>query len=63
MDENFDSGDILMQASFDIDPNTTGGALKNKAAKVAELMVGELLDDLENNRIIPTPQDKKQSKL
>lgn len=61
MDENFDSGDILMQASFDIDPNTTGGALKNKAAKVAELMVGELLDDLENNRIIPTPQDKSKA--
>ncbi len=61
MDENFDSGDILMQASFDIPDDITGGALKNKAAKVAELMVGELLDDLENNRIIPAPQDSSKA--
>lgn len=61
MDENFDSGDILMQASFDISDDITGGALKNKAAKVAELMAGELLEDLENNRIIPAAQDNSKA--
>ncbi len=61
MNEKFDAGDILMQASFDIDPHITGGALKNKAAKVAELMTGELLDDLEHNRIIPLAQDNTKA--
>lgn len=61
MDENFDSGDILMQASFDIPNDITGGALKNKASKVAELMTGELLDDLENNRIISAAQDNSKA--
>jgi len=58
MTEKFDSGEILMQAAFDIPPDITGGALKNKAAKVAELMAGELLDDLEHNKIIPVAQDE-----
>ncbi len=61
MTEKLDAGDILMQASFDIPPYATGGALKNKAAKVAELMTGELLDDLKNNRIIPLAQDENKA--
>lgn len=61
MDKNFDTGEILMQAAFDIDPNTTGGALKNKAAKVAELMVQDLLDDLAQKRIIPLAQDESKA--
>lgn len=61
MDENFDTGEILMQGAFDIDPNTTGGALKNKAAKVAEIMIGDLLDDLEHKRIIPIIQDETKA--
>jgi len=61
MDENFDTGKILMQSAFKIDGHITGGALKNKAAKVAELMVGELLSDIENNKIIPVPQDEDKA--
>ncbi len=61
MDENFDTGKILMQAAFDITPDMTGGALKNKAAKVAELMVGELLKDLECGKIIPVVQDEEKA--
>lgn len=61
MDKNFDTGEILMQGAFDIDQNATGGSLKNKAAKVAEIMVGDLLNDLEQNRIIPTPQDETKA--
>lgn len=61
MDKNFDTGDILMQAAFKIEPYMTGGMLKNKAAKVAELMVGELLDDIEKNKIIPIAQDETKA--
>lgn len=61
MDEKFDSGDILMQAAFKIEPYMTGGELKNKAAKVAELMTGELLSDLENGKIIPVKQDESKA--
>lgn len=61
MDKNFDTGKILMQAAFDIGQETTGGALKNKAAKVAELMVGELLKDLEKGKIIPVVQNENEA--
>ncbi len=61
MNENFDTGDILMQAAFRVEPYMTGGMLKNKATKVAELMVGELLDDIEKNTIIPVHQDETKA--
>ncbi len=61
MNEKYDSGEILMQASFDIMPYMTGGSLKTKACKVAEIMLKELLDDLEQNMIIPVKQDETEA--
>lgn len=61
MDEKFDTGEILMQAAFDITMTMTGGTLKTKTAKVAEIMVGELLGDLEDDVVIPVKQDENKA--
>lgn len=61
MDENFDTGEILMQGAFDIQPYMTGGSLKTKTCKVAEVMLGELLSDLEDDIIIPVKQDETKA--
>lgn len=61
MNEKIDSGEILMQASFDILPYMTGGVLRTKTAKVAEVMLGQLLSDLEENIIIPAKQNEEES--
>lgn len=61
MDEKLDSGEILMQGSFDIQPYMTGGVLKTKTCKVAEVMVGSLLSDLEENIVIPVKQDETKA--
>ena len=61
MDEKYDSGEILMQGAFDITPDMTGGALRTKTAETAEVMVGQLLKDLENNLIIPVKQDETKA--
>ncbi len=61
MDEKFDTGEILMQGAFDIEPFMTGGILKTKTCKVAEVMAGQLLDDLEENLIIPVKQDEAKA--
>lgn len=61
MNEKFDSGEILMQGAFDIMPYMTGGSLRTKTAKVAEVMVGQLLSDLEENIIIPVKQNEEKA--
>lgn len=61
MSEKIDSGEILMQGSFDIQPYMTGGILRTKSAKVAEVMVGQLLSDIEENIIIPVKQDETKA--
>ncbi|MDO5437613.1 MAG: formyltransferase family protein [bacterium] len=61
MDEGFDTGDILMQGAFDITPSMTGGSLKTKTCKVAEVMTGQLLSDLEENTVIPVKQDETKA--
>ena len=61
MTEKIDAGEILMQGAYDIQPYMTGGILRTKTAKVAEVMVGQLLTDLEDNTIIPIKQDEAQA--
>ena len=61
MNEKLDAGEILMQGSFDITLNMTGGSLKTKTCKVAEIMVGQLLGDLEEDNIIPVKQDESKA--
>lgn len=61
MNEKLDSGEILMQGSFDISPYMTGGSLKTKTCKVAEVMAGQLLSDLEKNLVIPVKQDESKA--
>lgn len=61
MTEKLDAGEILLQGSFDILPYMTGGSLKTKTCKVAEIMTGQLLDDLEADVIIPSKQDETKA--
>jgi len=61
MDENFDSGEILMQGAFDITDSMTGGSLRIKTCKVAEVMLQQLLKDLEEDSIIPVKQDETKA--
>lgn len=61
MTEKLDAGEILMQGAFDISSYMTGGVLRTKSAKVAEVMVGQLLADLEENIIIPIAQDETKA--
>jgi methionyl-tRNA formyltransferase len=61
VDKNYDTGDILFQAKVAITPEMNALDLKNKCAQTAKLMVPSLLNDLENNRIIPTPQNEAEA--
>lgn len=58
VDNGFDTGDVLFQGSMNIEPYMNSYTLKLKACKVAEVMVGDLLDDVEKNNIIPIKQDE-----
>lgn len=61
MNEKIDSGEILMQGAFEIKPYMTGGTLRTKSSKVAEVMVGQLLNDLEESTIIPVKQNEEKA--
>ncbi len=61
MDENFDSGAILMQKKVDISEKETGETLKNKCCAVARVTLCELLAQMESEIIIPIQQSTKES--
>jgi methionyl-tRNA formyltransferase len=59
MDENFDTGPILMQEIIYVTPGMNQSELKAKTCVSAKTMVGELLDSLESGILIPVVQDER----
>jgi methionyl-tRNA formyltransferase len=61
MDENYDSGPILLQRRVNISETETGETLKNKCCAEARIAVGELLAQMAEEIIIPTNQNEKEA--
>lgn len=61
MDENYDTGAILLQKTIPIGQTETGKELREKAAKTARTAVKELLNELDTEIIIPVKQDESKS--
>ncbi len=64
MDENLDTGPILLQKKIDIVQGfdgDTGETLKNKCCNLAKSAVCELLTSLNDDMIIPINQSKKEA--
>lgn len=61
MDENYDTGAILLQKSVDILLTDTGKELRDKAANAAREGVKELVTTLDKEIIIPIAQDEKHA--
>lgn len=61
MDENFDTGPILLQKSVNIEPTDTGVELRSKIAHTAKLAVIELINRLGEEVIIPVNQDESKA--
>ena len=59
MDENFDTGAILLQKKVVISPSDTGEELRRKIAPLAREGVCELINTLDTEIIIPIAQDEK----
>ncbi|GBF23499.1 methionyl-tRNA formyltransferase, partial [Candidatus Gastranaerophilus sp. (ex Termes propinquus)] len=58
MDENFDTGPVLMQEAVSVAPSMGYSELRAKCCKTAKAMVGELLDSLDEGMIIPVEQNE-----
>jgi len=52
-----DTGDILAQKRFELDPGITSGALSDTVAYVGAELLVSVLDAIENNTVVPVPQD------
>lgn len=57
MDENFDTGAILLQKKVEIESNDTGAELRQKIHSVSREGIGELIKKLDEEIIIPVAQD------
>lgn len=61
MDENFDTGAILLQKKIPIESEDTGAELRQKIAPLAREGASELLKNLDEEIIIPIAQDPKKA--
>ncbi|MEI7474402.1 MAG: methionyl-tRNA formyltransferase [bacterium] len=61
VDKGIDTGAILLQKSVDINDDDTGETLRIKCSYRSKETIGGLLDDLENDIIIPLIQDESKS--
>lgn len=61
MNEEFDSGSILLQKSIEIKPNDTGKELRERTVLTARSAVTELLNMLADDFIIPVDQSKERA--
>jgi methionyl-tRNA formyltransferase len=57
MDEDLDTGDILLQSRLEIAANETGGSLQDRLAHLAPVALDEALTHLENGDAPRIPQD------
>jgi methionyl-tRNA formyltransferase len=58
MDVGMDTGDILKQADCSIDIQDTSETLFNKLSLIGPKILLETLDDIQENKITPIPQDE-----
>ena len=56
MDEDLDTGDMLLVESIDIGTNETAAALHDRLSELGASLVVRALDQLEAGRLIPVPQ-------
>lgn len=57
MDEGWDTGDILLQETLDIEPDETAGELSPRLAIIGSRLLIRTLDGLEDGALSPVPQD------
>lgn len=61
MNEGMDTGDILLQKSFEIKHHETGGMLMERMAEIGAGLLCETLDKLENGEITPRKQNDEEA--
>ena len=61
MDENYDTGAILAQYEVPILPDDTGKILRSRTVMFAQHGICELLEQLEQGKITPKPQNEKEA--
>ena len=61
MDRGMDTGDILLTAETDIDPDDTAATLHDRLSKLGADLVLKTLHDVKAGTIIPRPQDHSLS--
>lgn len=61
MDENFDTGAILLQRGVEVLPDDTGESLKKRTVLIARGAVYELLNKLKDDVIIPLTQSEERA--
>lgn len=61
MDQGIDTGDILLQSSFPIDPKETGDSLHDKLAEEGARLIVEALEKIEAGEITPRKQKEEEA--
>ena len=63
MDEGWDTGDILLQETIDIDPDSNAGDLAQELSLIGAKLLVRTLDGLEDGVLVPIPQDNEQATM
>jgi methionyl-tRNA formyltransferase len=61
VDPGIDTGDILLQAAFSINPDDNAMNVHHQASDVAAANLPDLLEQIERDGLVGTPQDDSQS--
>lgn len=61
MDEGLDTGDILFQKKCSVDTNETTESLHEKLCQLGSDSIINVLNTLDNDQLVPTPQDNNLS--
>lgn len=61
IDENIDTGEILLQKEFDILDSDTGSSIRSKCTYKAREQIAKLLDDIENGLAVPQIQNNSSA--
>ncbi|MBQ2644952.1 methionyl-tRNA formyltransferase [bacterium] len=59
VDKNYDTGAILLQSEVEIKSDDTGGSLKARCTKIAEKEIGNLLQQMDTEMIVPVNQKEE----
>lgn len=60
MEAGLDSGPVLAEVRTPINADETGGSLHDRLSGLAAQLLARHLDDLEDNRLVPQPQDESR---